>query len=260
VVIAIIAILASLLLPALSKARQAAKEIDCVGRFKQVGIAIAQYTGDNEERFPGGYKAGQTADDDYFLEPYFDSIKLWHAINPTYQDMAFRKTGTGAFVCPAAPIWRSSPYIQKQDGYTFFALGVQSELNPIMKYSTSVTLANWPSYNNVFHMSKIWKGGPVSGVKRPDAVVSYYHYQHNYTYWFSAPGAGATKPEYISWAVPSVHVNANAHPIFFHRSIARSAGRMPNVRMDGHVESNGFKDFLAGRSSGLMTFSPYYPD
>jgi prepilin-type N-terminal cleavage/methylation domain-containing protein/prepilin-type processing-associated H-X9-DG protein len=52
VVIAIIAILAAMLLPALSRSKQSARRIACINHLKQLGLATTMYVMDNDGYYP----------------------------------------------------------------------------------------------------------------------------------------------------------------------------------------------------------------
>jgi prepilin-type processing-associated H-X9-DG protein/prepilin-type N-terminal cleavage/methylation domain-containing protein len=52
VVIAIIAILAAMLLPALSKAKESGRRISCINNLRQLDLAVQMYADDNQGTFP----------------------------------------------------------------------------------------------------------------------------------------------------------------------------------------------------------------
>lgn len=57
VVIAITALLAALLLPALGRAKEAARATVCLGNLHQIGLALQLYTQENSNRMPVMYDA-----------------------------------------------------------------------------------------------------------------------------------------------------------------------------------------------------------
>jgi len=63
VVMAIISILAAMLLPALTKAREQARAVSCRNNLKQFGLSVAMYQADFDEFFPSGNNAGGWTED-----------------------------------------------------------------------------------------------------------------------------------------------------------------------------------------------------
>ena len=83
IVIAIIAILAALLLPALSRAKERARRIQCVGNLRQLSLTWQLYADDNNDRLaPNGYGNVQSlagdrlwvVGDSHLNPPFFTNI------------------------------------------------------------------------------------------------------------------------------------------------------------------------------------------
>lgn len=68
IVIAIIAVLAAMLLPALSKAKAKAHEIDCTGNLKQIGMAEILYAGSYKDFTTGAWNARNEFNRQYWYE------------------------------------------------------------------------------------------------------------------------------------------------------------------------------------------------
>jgi prepilin-type N-terminal cleavage/methylation domain-containing protein/prepilin-type processing-associated H-X9-DG protein len=88
VVIAIIAILAAMLLPALSRAREQARRATCLNNIKQILLSIRMYSQDYEGLFPHIWNTGN--------KTYFYPYKVAETL---YKLNYISDTGT--FICPS---------------------------------------------------------------------------------------------------------------------------------------------------------------
>ena len=83
VVIGIIAILASMLLPALTQAKKMAKEITCKNNLKQLGLSINLYVDSNDEYYPVAVSDDKQWTWDRFIHLYDGMPKFYEVRFPT---------------------------------------------------------------------------------------------------------------------------------------------------------------------------------
>ncbi|MBI9019368.1 MAG: type II secretion system protein [Phycisphaerae bacterium] len=77
VVISIIALLVSILMPALSKAREAAKGVVCLSNLKQWGLCFGQYSSDNNDRFYRAYQSSSVGHNwIQATKPYYENTEI----------------------------------------------------------------------------------------------------------------------------------------------------------------------------------------
>lgn len=132
VVIAIIAILAAILFPVFARARENARRASCQSNLKQLGLAMAQYMQDYDERFP-------------FADPYNDGA--CGAYDPTSGPFS----DAGSWVRgPSYQIWPNLiyPYVKSTQIYDCPSRNqlLSGSGSPPWAYSINWYLT-WPSAN-----------------------------------------------------------------------------------------------------------------
>jgi prepilin-type N-terminal cleavage/methylation domain-containing protein/prepilin-type processing-associated H-X9-DG protein len=93
VVMAIIAVLAALLLPALGRARASARSAQCQSNLRQIGLAIGLYADDHREEFPRSQHSSYA----------YRQLPWERVISGTlgHRDKAWTNLWTGVYRCPA---------------------------------------------------------------------------------------------------------------------------------------------------------------
>ena len=127
VVVAIIAILAAMLLPALNSARSRAKSVQCLGNLHQLGIAAAMYAGDFDGRiFPASDSSKQETNCRGDFPEFFWFIPVLTLYAPPkqlYQCPMDYASPPNPRVCWRinAPFCNSGLYspVQAEEGYSF---------------------------------------------------------------------------------------------------------------------------------------------
>jgi prepilin-type processing-associated H-X9-DG protein/prepilin-type N-terminal cleavage/methylation domain-containing protein len=94
VVIGIIALLISILLPSLNKARRASQAVACASNLRQIGMAFQLYANDHQQWYPMNIGVNN-----YFWPPSNDSTTLWYAYIAPYLGWS-GDTSANGFIYP----------------------------------------------------------------------------------------------------------------------------------------------------------------
>jgi prepilin-type N-terminal cleavage/methylation domain-containing protein len=106
VTIAIIAVIASLLLPVLANGKSKAHQTECAGNLRQWGLAYRMYADDNEDFLPRRGQGVQVLAQINRPEDWFNCLPPYFSLNP-FEDMVTNGVKPAAhsksvFVCPVA--------------------------------------------------------------------------------------------------------------------------------------------------------------
>ena len=155
VVLAIIGILAGLLLPTLSKSKQKAIQVQCLGNLKQIGSALHMFTDENNQQLPGPCYQGVSRNYNKRAIDYVNfgggtvvaptellGYLAQYLGLPPAPEAPVKVTGGSVAICPgflkAAP---NPPLDPKYEGYSYFC-------NRITTNSTTEIITNLFGYLN----------------------------------------------------------------------------------------------------------------
>lgn len=197
VVIAVIAILAALLLPALSRAKARAQAIVCLGNTRQLDLAWQVYATDHQDELP--YNLGLVGAS--FRTPlnWVNNVMTWDLSSDNTNRATITEAGLGPYVsgdtrvyrCPSDQVLSA---VQRAAGWEarIRSYSMNAMVGNAGNFSTNGFNVNNPDYTQFFKLSQIH---PPSGIfifldEHPDSINDGYFLERDYyPEWHDLPAS-----------------------------------------------------------------------
>ncbi len=199
VVIAIIAILASMLLPALGKARSRATQASCLNQFKTAGTALHMYADEYED-----FMMPMHTSSSYGALSNKIWLQLLSYLNIVYSDKAMFDSSkkTKRYMCPAVPIPEERWGLSAGNEFGAYSWAMNAKLQ---------TFNDWKLVRRVSYVKK-----PSSALRMADTINGDL-VKYDYAYNFDRNNGTATTQAKIDFI--------------------RHAGSSNSLFFDGHVQT-----------------------